>query len=124
MNRRSFLTALLGAAAATAFLPAGSIASPVADGGELGVTVVDPTWLQQAQALKVGDVFTISGVTALNPTTGKDTLMLQRFVIAHVCDTHEKVTIWPTMITTGPYANCSGMPADDAELALSWNLVH
>ena len=72
--------------------------------------------------LKEGDVFTIDDVYDVNPNT-KDALPhLKQFVIRENVTTNASaaadtnLTIYPAIITSGPYQNCSAVPANDADI--------
>lgn len=73
--------------------------------------------------LKAGDVFTIDGVYAVNPTT-KATLPFKRqFVV--IADANSgastgpaTLTISPPIITSGSQKTCSAVPADDAAITV------
>lgn len=65
-----------------------------------------------------GDVFTISGVFAVNPITKTALNFLQQFVIQTTVTATggglASVTIAPAIIASGPYQNVSAVPADSA----------
>lgn len=80
MDRRGFLRGLgvIGGMAAlsplapfASFCPAPKLPSPV---------------ITADSFLKAGDVFTIEGVFAVNPATGRQSSALQRFIVTHVND--------------------------------------
>lgn len=80
-------------------------------------TLATDGWSSGATSLKKGDVFTIDGVYAVNPSS-KDTLTdLQQFVVkSDISDTSGDIsmTISPPIITSGPYQTVSAAPANDA----------
>lgn len=111
MNRRAFVKALLGATAAATVL---SKVEWLAD-AQL------PRWARSAaaEALTLGDVFSIQGVYAVNPVTYQVTEHLQKFVItADVTNDDSEPSMWPHVITTGPYQTVNALPSDDAELVI------
>jgi hypothetical protein len=114
MQRREFLAALFGTAAAAAAFPTFfedvAVPPPVA-----------PRWIMQAEALQVGDVFTIAGVHALNPLTRRPIAHLQRFLVTgQVTGDTASPQIYPPLIVEGPYANVDTWPAHDAALQVGW----
>lgn len=109
MNRRDFVKALLGTAAAAVVLPQIERLLPMQ---------LAPTWVQGAESLTVGDVFTIEGVYAVQPITKSPTAFLQRFIIASdvTSDDYTEPSIYPRIIAEGPYQNVSNVPSLDATL--------
>lgn len=84
-------------------------------------TLVTDGWTGSA-ALKKGDTFTIAGVYAVNPNT-KDVLdHLQQFTLVQDVTTNASasndttLTIYPAMVTSGPYQNVSAAPANNAAI--------
>jgi len=84
-------------------------------------TLITDGWAT-GQVLRKGDVFTIAGVFAVNPNT-KDTLNhLQQFTIVEDVTTNASagsdtnLTIYPAMVTSGPYQNVSAAPANNAAI--------
>lgn len=79
-----------------------------------------------ADLLRAGEVFTISGVYAVNPvpgagTTGKRVLpYLQQFTVLAAASSNGSgqatLTISPAIITSGPYQTVSAAPADNAPM--------
>lgn len=84
-------------------------------------TLATDNWTANAP-LKKGDVFTIAGVFAVNPTTKDPLPFLQQFtlvsdVTANATTTNETtLTIYPAMVLAGPYQNVSAAPADNAAI--------
>jgi hypothetical protein len=82
--------------------------------------VTDGWTAAAANRVKTGDVFTITGVNAVNPWTRQSTGALQKFVV--VSDTssdgagNATITVSPALITSGVFQNVSGAPADNAPL--------
>lgn len=74
--------------------------------------------------LKAGDVFTISGVYAVNPVTKATLPHLQPFVIvsnvttATVSSNTTSIVISPPLITTGPYKTVSADCANDTAIVM------
>lgn len=71
--------------------------------------------------LRVGDVFSIEGVYALNPITGVNSGRLQTFVTTVKVDRGELFdadAIWPQMQTEGIYANVSDLPEPNAAVGV------
>lgn len=72
------------------------------------------------KAIKKGDVFTISGVYAVNPVTKQTLDFLQQFTVVSDATTAASeandtdLVISPAIITSGPYQTVSAAPADDA----------
>lgn len=84
-------------------------------------TLITDGWTGSVD-LKQGDVFTIAGVFDVNPNT-KDTLPhLKQFVImadvtsAASSANATSLSIYPAIVTSGPYQNCSAVPADNAAI--------
>ena len=104
LNRRGFLKAL-AAIPAAALLPLPSMVagtSPVAVG------------------FTVGDVFTISGVYSLNPSTLQSTGREQQFVVTSVTETGAVVSMSPQMYERGPYQNVTNLPTKDSRIKPLW----
>lgn len=74
--------------------------------------------------LKAGDVFTISGVYAVNPVTKATLPHLQPFVITANVTTNTtnsnttSIVISPPLITSGPYQNVSADNANDTAIVM------
>lgn len=74
--------------------------------------------------LKEGDVFTISGVYAVNPITKATLTFLRQFRITAnvttntVSSNNTTLTISPAIILTGPYQNVSASPANDTAITM------
>ena len=73
--------------------------------------------------VKEGDVFTIDGVYAVNPWTRQSTGALRQFVATADANADEGtnviIPISPAIITSGPFQNCSALPADNAPLTFA-----
>lgn len=74
--------------------------------------------------LKEGDVFTISGVYAVNPITKATLNFLRQFRIVSNVTTNVSaasattISISPAIITSGPYQNVSAAPANDTAITV------
>lgn len=74
--------------------------------------------------LKEGDVFTISGVYAVNPITKATLNFLRQFRIVSNVTTNASaasattISISPAIITSGPYQNVSTTPANDTAITM------
>jgi hypothetical protein len=97
-------------------------ATPVMNGATLtdATTLVTNGW-GGSNDVHVGDVFTISGVYAVNPMTGKSTGALMQFVVTAQTDDvagDMTIPISPTIVygATNPYSNVSALPANGAVL--------
>ncbi len=96
----------------------------VVDGaGQAGSSLVTKSWTSTSLSLNPGDRFTIAGVYEIN---GQSRLTLpgvlkQFVVIQPVTDTTGAATfqIFPALIPSGPYQNCSGSPADGAAITIA-----
>lgn len=72
--------------------------------------------------LKAGDVFTIAGVYDVNPVTKETLPHLKQFVLTADVTTDgsasndSPLTIYPAIISSGAYQNCSATPADNAAI--------
>jgi len=81
MNRRAFLAWLGGAAAGVAAAPLLDLDKLLWTPGEKTIFIPPPPTLTTPVGLTKGDIFTIDGVFATNPITGRSTQVLQRFII-------------------------------------------
>ena len=74
--------------------------------------------------LKEGDVFTISGVYAVNPVTKATLSFLRQFRIVSNVTTNVSaasattISISPAIITSGPYQNVSAAPSNDTAITM------
>lgn len=78
-------------------------------------------WSSGATTLKAGDVFTISNVYAVNHITKSRQDYLQPFVVMNdTSDTSGTITmtIYPAIITSGPYQTVNAVPADNATITM------
>jgi hypothetical protein len=107
--------------------------TPLVNGGSQGgsvwamtSTLVTDGWTAAAaNRVKDGDVFTIAGVMAVNPWTRQSTGALQKFtVVGDVASDgsgNATITVSPALLTSGPFQNVSGAPADNAALTFDGN---
>ena len=103
------------------------------DGANQNVTyasVKDGNWTQSlvvdamgnATTAKAGEVFTISGVYAINPRSKVSTGYLQQFTLVEnalansTAGGQATLTISPPIITSGPFQNVSAAPANNAPI--------
>ncbi len=79
-------------------------------------------WTATTSTLNVGDVFTIAGVSAVNPRSKVTTGFLQQFVVntAVTADGtgNKTINISPAIITSGPYQTVTAAPADNAVITV------
>jgi len=75
-----------------------------------------------ANRLKRGDVFTIAGVTAVNPETKVSTGVLRQFIATADAASdgagNLTVAIYPAIIAGGAYQNVTARPADNAAITV------
>lgn len=101
--------------------------TPVVNGaGQTGASLVTNGWSNSiAGLLNVGDVFTIAGVYAINPQNRQQTTFLQNFVVTATAASdgsgNSTLSISPSIVTTGPYQNVSGSPANGAAISVKGN---
>lgn len=120
LNRRGFIGALAAAAAGLAIDPERLLWTPSAK--RIFLPSPAPS-LWSSTSLAVGDIFTIQGIYAKNPATGRNTGVPAHFVItanvtsgdidpAHLC---------PQMVFDGVYGNVSGVLTPKARIEpVSW----
>lgn len=84
--------------------------------------ITDGWTASQTGILKAGDVFTIADVYAVNPVTKATLPFLRQFVVTADADsdgsTNATFTIYPAIITSGAFKNCSAAPADNAAITV------
>jgi len=69
------------------------------------------------QTVKQGETFTVGSVYAVNPETKQSTGALQVFTVledATSASSEVDLTVWPPLITTGPYQTIDALPLDGA----------
>jgi hypothetical protein len=102
--------------------------TPLVNGaGQTGSSLVTDGWTSSITGiLKVGDVFTIAGVNAINPVSRQSTGALQQFTVM-TSDVNSDgsgnatVTISPAITTSGAYQTVSASPADNAAITVISN---
>jgi len=94
-------------------------ATPLVDGAsQTGATLLSKGW-SGSNDLHAGDIFTVTGVNAVNPMSGASTGVLRKFVVtAQINDTDAAIDIpnSPTITTSGAYQTVSGSPDADAPI--------
>ena len=74
-------------------------------------------------ALKQGDIITLAGVNFAHPMTGADTGNLASFVVTADANSNGtgqvNATIYPAIITSGPYKTVTASPADNAVVTVA-----
>lgn len=90
-------------------------------------TLATSGWTAAAAArLKAGDVFTIGTSTAtvyaVNPVNKQNTGVARQFTVlddfSSAADGTGSIKIWPPIITSGPYQNCSVQAANNAAITV------
>ncbi len=85
-------------------------------------TLLTKGWTASTASLNLGDVFTIAGVSAVNPRSKVTTGFLQQFVVnaAITADAGGlmSLNISPAIITSGPYQTVTAAPADGAAITM------
>lgn len=94
----------------------------VVDGaGQQGSSILTRSWT--TAALAANDRFTYAGVYAVNPDSRLQTgsVLAQWKLTAPATDTAGALTmqIFPAMVTSGPYQNCTNSPADGAVINMA-----
>ena len=73
--------------------------------------------------LAVGDVFTLTGVHAVNPKNRQSTGSLQNFVVVTAANSdsngNSTISIYPAITTTGPYQTVDVSPANGATVTVT-----
>lgn len=109
--------------------------TPLVNGGSQNVTydsvkntmtqsLVTDGWTNSVTGiLKEGDVFTIANVFAVNPVTKATLPFLRQFVVRADANSGAStgpatLTIYPAIITSGAFQNCSAAPADNAAITV------
>lgn len=82
-------------------------------------TIATEAWTTAAaERLKIGDVFTVAGVYAVNPQSKQTLTSLQQFVVTEDFSSDSSgegdISVQPAMYTTGGKQNISAFPADGA----------
>lgn len=92
----------------------------VSGGGQTGTTLITKGWTL-ADALNVGDWFTIDTVYAVNPQSRQSTGSLQQFVVtapfvAVGGGGNDNITIFPPIIPSGQFQNVTNSPANSGNI--------
>lgn len=95
----------------------------VTGAGQTGSTLVTGGWTANiATLLNVGDIFTLSGVNAVNPESLASTGSLRNFVVTATASSNASGTsalqIYPPITTTGAYQTVDVSPASGATLTV------
>lgn len=95
----------------------------VTGAGQTGSTLVTGGWTASIVALlNVGDVFTLSGVNAVNPESLSSTGSLRNFVVTAAASSNSagssSLSIYPPITTTGAYQTVDASPAAGATLTV------
>lgn len=98
--------------------------TPVVNGaGQTGSVLVTNGWTSGvAGLLNVGDVFTLTGVYAVNPVNLQSTGALQQFVVTSTAASdgggNSSISIYPAITVTGAYQTVSASPANGATITV------
>ncbi len=96
--------------------------TPLVNGGsQTGNSLITDGWTAVAlQRLNVGDVFSITGVNAVNPQNKESTGSLRQFVVTAPGSSSGggamTIQISPAITLTGPFQTVDSLPADNAPL--------
>ncbi len=95
----------------------------VTGAGQTGSTLVTGGWTASiGTLLNVGDVFTISGVNAVNPESLSSTGSLRNFVVTATASSNasgsSSLQIYPPITTTGAYQTVDASPASGATITV------
>ena len=96
---------------------------PLVNGaGQDGHTLETDGWLPKATVLREGTVIAIACVNATDQLSHADTGVPQRFLVPQDVNSdyagRTTVPIWPSIVASGHYQNCTERPADNAMLVL------
>lgn len=84
--------------------------------------IITDGWANSTAVLKTGDIITFAGVYAKNQDTGETQTFLRQFVVNEDVTSdgsgNATFSISPAIIISGPQANCSAAPADDAAITV------
>ena len=96
--------------------------TPLVNGADQsGATLITDGWASGTATLKLGDVFTLAGVYAVNPKTGQTTGSLRQFVVtADITSTGAAIVIpiSPSIVYEGAYQTVDVRPADNAAITM------
>lgn len=95
-------------------------------GGQTGSSLITNNWTAASVSVVAGDRFTVSGVYKVNPsglhTAYTGTASLMQFVVTQAgTDAAGAITlqIYPPLIPSGQFQNCSASPADGAAISFA-----
>lgn len=93
-------------------------------GSQFGSSLVTNGWSNSITGLlNVGDCFTIAGVNSVNPITKQSTGSLQCFLVTAAANSNSSgqatISIYPSIVTSGPTQTVSASPAAGAALTIS-----
>lgn len=118
-------THTVGVATGTPRVNGGSQTSAYADvKSSMTQSLVTDGWTNSVTGiLKAGDVITIAGVFAVNPVTKATLPFLRQFTVMADANSGAStgpatLTIYPAIITSGAFQNCSAAPADNADITV------
>jgi len=93
---------------------------------QAGTSLITNNWTASSVSLGPGDRFTIAGVYKVNPSGNHNTYsgagsLMQFVVTAPVTDSGGAATlqIYPAIIPSGQFQNCSGYPANGAAITIA-----
>ena len=91
--------------------------------GQTGSTLITNGWTASITGLlNIGDVFTVSGVFAINPQNRQSTQALQNFVVQSTANSdsggNSTISIYPPITTSGAYQTVSASPANLAPITV------
>jgi hypothetical protein len=101
--------------------------TPVVNGAnQTGGSIITNGWTaSRTGLLNVGDVITFSGVYAVNPQNYLSTGSLKNFTLTAVANSdasgNATLAIFPSITTTGAYANVTNAPANGATITVTGN---
>ncbi|SRR6266404_239466 len=95
----------------------------VTGAGQTGSTLVTGGWTASVTGLlNIGDVFTISGVNAVNPESLASTGSLRNFVVTATANSNgsgsSSLSIFPPIVTTGAFQTVDVSPASGATITV------
>ena len=88
---------------------------------QTGSSLIVDGWNAGVSTLKKGDVFTITGVYAVNPKTGKSTAELRQFVVGSDQVSVAGVAtipVSPSIVISGPLQTVTVSPANNADITM------
>ena len=93
---------------------------------QTGTSILTKSWTSGSLGINPGDRLEFAGVNKVNPNGGRITYSntpFQVVVTSAVTDTAGAATInfYPALIPAGQFQNCSGSPADGAQITIAGN---